>query len=319
MQRILSGTFYCAFQVTMNPSSGTMETPVSSSLGAMGPLLRKVHLLLTPMYPLCRSVKHAMQLLMEDLEDINDALVDQSMMDPPNTMAKYWMHEARQLSYDIGDAIDTMMLPRTAGNAQSVHGHKVARLKIHRLPNILKPSARIARIAELRTLLWETSERYERYQLDGCVSNSRFVFSGRSLRIPVACHVACDLVGIDGPRNELTTWLTDQAEQQLKIICVVGPAGVGKTALAKQLYRELHGQFECRAFIRVPRKPHMSRLLWAMLSQIQRPKKQNLDAFSVESLIHNIRKHLQNKRYGFMLLQEYVSYKNSPCQSFNIC
>lgn len=106
-------------------SQGTLEAPVSSSLGAMGSLLKKLSLLLAPNYPLWRSLKHAIKLLEEDLEEIRVALMEQSMVDYNRNKVKYWMEEVRELLYDIEDSIDIMMFSHTAAYAtsRSIHGH----------------------------------------------------------------------------------------------------------------------------------------------------------------------------------------------------
>ncbi|CAD6254713.1 unnamed protein product [Miscanthus lutarioriparius] len=83
-------------------SQGTLEAPVSSSLGAMGSLLKKLSLLLAPNYPLRRSLKHAIKLLEEDLEEIRDALMEQSMVDYNKNKVKYWMEEGSPVDENTG-------------------------------------------------------------------------------------------------------------------------------------------------------------------------------------------------------------------------
>ncbi|TVU03607.1 hypothetical protein EJB05_50794 [Eragrostis curvula] len=289
----------------MSPSEGqgAMEAPMSSSLGAMGPLLRKLDVLLAPEYPLRRSLKHAVELLKEDLEEVSAALVEQSMADSPSNKAKYWKDEVRELFYDMEDYIDHIMRSHTAATTaakvRSVYHYKVARLKIDRLPRMLKPSMRIARIAEIRSLLREASERYERYQLDCGAMNPNFAFSGHN-QVPELYKAAADLVGIDDSRKELAEWLTNQEDEQLKVLSIVGSAGIGKTTLVKELYRELSGHFDCRAFIRVSRKPDMSRLLGEILSQVQ-GHKQTFDGSTLLNSNDSIREHLQNKRYFIII------------------
>ncbi|TVU26022.1 hypothetical protein EJB05_28548, partial [Eragrostis curvula] len=285
--------------MSRSQGQGAMEVPMSSSLGAMGPLLRKLDLLLAPEYPLRRSLKHAIELLKEDLEEVSTALLEQSMADSPSNKAKYWMDEVRELSYDMEDCIDDMMRLRIAGavKVRSVHRCKVAKCKIHWLPRMLKPSTRIARIAEIRSLLREASERYERYQLDCGATKPKFAFSCHN-QVPELYKAAADLVGVDDSRKPLAEWLTNREEKQLKVLSVVGSAGVGKTTLVKELYRELGGHFQCRAFIRVSRKPDMSRLLGELLSQVQGRKETSYGSALQNSNISSIiREHLQDKRY----------------------
>jgi ABC-type Mn2+/Zn2+ transport system ATPase subunit len=109
---------------------------------------------------------------------------------------------------------------------------------------------------------------------------------------------AANLVGIDDSRTKLIEMLTGEAEQQLKVVSIVGPAGVGKTTLAKEIFRELRGQFESWAFVHASRKIDMRRLLGSILSQVQ-PHHQlpSVVAGTVQSLIDTIQEQLRDKRY----------------------
>lgn len=268
---------------------------MSSSLGAMGPLLRKLDSLLAPEYQLPKPLKDGIELLKEDLEEISAALVEQSMVDSPGHKAKYWMDEVRELSYDIEDCIDSMIPTHADADAKigPVHNHKLGRVKIARLSRTPKPCTRIA---ELRTLVREASERHKRYQLDGCTSSSRSEFTGHG-RVPSLYSASANFpVGVDDSKMKLIEWLTNEMEPQLKVVHIVGSAGVGKTTLARQLYRELGGQFERCGFVRASRKPDMRRLLLGVLSQVQR-RQQPSDGCTVQNLIDDVREHLQDKRY----------------------
>jgi hypothetical protein len=219
------------------------------------------------------------------------------MADSPNHKSKYWMDEVRELSYEAEDCIDGMMLTHTgAGAGAKIRSVRGRRVKVSRFFRTPKPCTRISKIAELRALVREASERHERYHLDDCASSSSRVFTGHN-RGPALYGQATDfLVGIDDSKLRLTKCLAEDGGQQLKVLCIDGPAGVGKTTLAKQLYRELGGQFECRAFVRASRKPDTKRLLGSILSQVQRCQ---LPSYSdtVQNLIHNLMKYLQDKRY----------------------
>ncbi|VAI02993.1 unnamed protein product [Triticum turgidum subsp. durum] len=279
-------------------AASAMEAPMSSSLGAMGPLLRKLHALLAPDYRLPKPLKHGIELLKEDLEELSADLLEQSMADTPNHKAVYWMDEVRELSYEAEDCIDDMMLRHTGDGAKTrpVRSHRVSRVKVSRLFKSIKPRTRVSKIAELRTLVLEASERRERYHLDDCASSSSRVFTGHN-RVPgLYGQLTGFLVGVDDLKIKLTKWLTEDADQQLKVMCIDGPAGVGKTTLAKQLYRELGEQFDCWAFVRASRMSDTKRLLGDILSQVQRCR---LPSYSceVQNLIDNLMKYLQDKRY----------------------
>ncbi|KAM0916116.1 hypothetical protein ACQ4PT_010406 [Festuca glaucescens] len=290
-------------QVEMSSSmavTSAMDAPMSSSLGAMGPLLRKLDSLLPPGYRLPKLLKDRIELLKADLEEISGSLLEQSMVDSPNEMAKYWMNEVRELCYDIEDFIDNMMFTHADAKMRPVQSYKVGHVKIASLPKTLKLCTRAAKVAELSTLVREASERHDRY-LDGFTSSSsRRVFTGHD-RIPALYAEAGKyLVGVDDSKAKLIKWLTDEEEQQLKVVAIVGPAGVAKTTLAKQVYHELGEQFECRAFVRVSRKPDMRRLLGGILSQVQGGPR-SCDSCTVQNIIDNLTEHLQDKRYVIVI------------------
>ncbi|XP_048572799.1 disease resistance protein RGA5-like isoform X1 [Triticum urartu] len=316
---------------------GAMNAPVSSSLGVMGSLLRKIDSLLPLDYRLRGPLKDRVALLKVDLEEISVALVEQSMVDSPNEMAKYWMNEVRELCYDIEDFIDDMMLTHADAKMRSVQSFKVGRVKISWLPKTVRQCTRATKIAELRDLVREAIERHGRY-LDGCTSSSRSLFTVYG-HIPLMYTEAANyLVGVDDAKTKLIKWitneeqhplseaanylvgvndaktkliklLTDEKEQKLKIVAITGHAGVGKTTLAKQLYHEVGQQFECRAFVRASRKPDMTRLLEGILSQVEQHRCPS-NSYTVQNLIDNLTKHLQNKRYVIVIddLWETISW-----------
>jgi len=298
----------------MGSTLNIIEFATSSSLGNMGLLLRKLDLLLDSENQLIqRSTKEAIKLLKEDLEEIIDDLVELSMVERPNYKVRYWMYEVREVSYHIEDCIDNMMQLRTVAKAKMRFSVRHLQLRVHRrvkipwLPKTVQPSARIA---ELRALLWEARERHERYQLQDCVSSEpRWLFPWNSrppVLPPVSSGARANLVGVDITRGKLTTWFINQMEaKQLKVLFILGPPGVGKTALAKELYRQVEHQFECRAFIRVSRNPDMRRLLGEILAQVQGCKRdyENEAASTADNLMDSIRFHLRDKRY-FVVIDE---------------
>jgi len=111
---------------------------------------------------------------------------------------------------------------------------------------------------------------------------------------------AKDLVGIDDSKVELIKRLNIDAEQRL-VVSIQGPPGVGKTTLAKQVYREVEGQFECRAFVRASKMPDTRRLLGNIISQIQGRHQRPPHGLPVQELLDILRTHLQQKRYKCML------------------
>jgi hypothetical protein len=134
----------------------------------------------------------------------------------------------------------------------------------------------------------------QRYKIDDCISST-------SGSIPVDPRVsaiykeAAGLVGIDGPKKDLASWLTD-TQKKLKVVSIVGFGGLGKTTLAKQVYDEIGGQFSCKAFVSVSQRPDMIRLLSGL--QLKLGLKKSSRDCEVQDIIGSLREHLTHERYS---------------------
>ncbi|PUZ44287.1 hypothetical protein GQ55_8G078000 [Panicum hallii var. hallii] len=249
----------------------------SSSLGAMGSLLGKLcSLLVSPEDQLPEPLqlqKDKLELLKQDLEEINKFLVNLSWMEDPNMMVKHWMNEVRDLSYDIEDYIDKTM---------------------HSDPNTKVSSSWVDELSSFVKKAKDAHERHNRYDLGRWASDPRFVVDGQGW-IPRLNGEATELVGIGDSKAQLIKQLNIDVERRL-VVSIHGPVGVGKTTLAKEVYCQIGGQFQCRAFVRASKMPDTRRLLRSMIFQVQRHQRPP-QGLSVQDLIDHLRKLLQQKRY----------------------
>ncbi|XP_052137342.1 uncharacterized protein LOC127755707 [Oryza glaberrima] len=277
---------------------GRAMHPISSSLGAMPSLLTKLGMLLDQGCRLPKRVKDRMQLLKGDLEEVGTYLEYLSKVDNPHLIAKCWMKEVRELSFDIEDYIydieDKIKFVRHVHqNSKTKFVCKINPLKIDGVPRRLKWNQQIANmISEFRIYVQEAIERYKRYDLHLCSSRHSYVPGGCVL--PAAYELTANLV-IDGRTNKFIKWLANDRDQRLKVVSIVGSGGVGKTTIAKLFYTKFGGQFDCRAFIQVPQRPNVKRLFYDIISQVQ--QNNPYDDCNVLDLIDNTRRHLKDKRY----------------------
>lgn len=129
------------------------------------------------------------------------------------------------------------------------------------------------------------------------------------------CNGNPHLVGIDGPSKKLLRCLVSAADGKEdnkstpRVISIVGPAGVGKTTLAMELYRRTGEQhFQCHAVARMSRQPPDTRkLLKNIMSQIidsaapETPKcSKTIAALEGDEheLAFHLREFLNKKRYA---------------------
>ncbi|VAH22496.1 unnamed protein product [Triticum turgidum subsp. durum] len=126
------------------------------------------------------------------------------------------------------------------------------------------------------------------------VAPSKITIDPRLLSEEKYCHGI-----LDGPRDELVKHLTDQTEEMLKVVSVVGVEGLGKTTLAKEIYSKLQLRrlFECQAMVSLGRRPAMRDVLYHILHQVNRFSKTLHRVADVQEIITELREYLGGKRY----------------------
>jgi hypothetical protein len=91
------------------------------------------------------------------------------------------------------------------------------------------------------------NERRKRYKVDE-ISNRPVI----DPRLEGMYRRTAELVGIDGPKNELAKQLLEQEGLQSNIISIVRFGGLGETTLANSLLQDLKAQFDCHFFVSYP-------------------------------------------------------------------
>ncbi|WVZ95546.1 hypothetical protein U9M48_041297 [Paspalum notatum var. saurae] len=251
----------------------------------------------------------AMNALLHKLDDADE-------LDPE---ARNWRNQVRDMAYDIEDCIDdftnNVVVDSGATNSKAAMGGFLDRafsslpcrrrwslfdarvyLRMSVAAHFRPPISCRAhleaawQIKELRTRLQEINERHKRYKVDRCCARATASVVVDPC-ISAFYKEAASLVGIDGPKRELTKLVMDE-EERLKVMSIVGFGGLGKTTLASQVYRQVGGQFSCKAFVSVFQKPDMARLLTSVLFQL---KQHPFDACGVQDLINTLWEYLQDK------------------------
>nr|UBY07247.1 NBS-LRR disease resistance protein [Dasypyrum villosum] len=248
----------------------TSAPTVSATMGVMNPLLSKLATLMGDEYRKLKGVRKQASFLMRELGAMRAALEKLELMDVLGPLAKNWRDHVREMSYDMENCIDDFM--RQFGGSDAKAG--LIKQTARRLKT-LRERHRIAdQMEELKALALEANERRMRYKIDDCVDSSSSVVPVDP-RISAIYKEAAGLVGIDGPREELVSWLID-TEKKLKVVSIVGFGGLGKTTLARQV-------------------PDMTSLLCGL--QLKLGMEESSHIREVQDIIDRLREHLKHKRY----------------------
>ncbi|KAL6842142.1 hypothetical protein ACP4OV_028121 [Aristida adscensionis] len=268
--------------------------------GAMTTLLPKLAQLVVGEYKLQTGVKGEIEDLKKELWCIYAALVKVSEVpaEKLDVVAKLWARDARELSYDIEDAVDRFMLcgkGHEDTSKFSVMGfiRKIADLgeqakNKHQIHDVIK---------DIMEQVKKITDRHDRWSrsLDELAAGPPKVTVDP--RLEGMYRKVTELVGIGGPKAELAKKLRDEDSSSLeqpKIISIVGFGGLGKTTLANALLKDLKAEFDCHVFVSVSLKPDMKMILKSIHDQIG--KNSNEASEEIMQLINNIRASLEHKR-----------------------
>ena len=82
------------------------------------------------------------------------------------------------------------------------------------------------------------------------------------------------------------------------MLSIVGLGGLGKTTLAKEVYRKIQGNFHCQAFVSISQKPNVKKIMKDVVSQLPCKKEftEDIDFWDEKKFIAKLRELLQNKR-----------------------
>ncbi|TVU17725.1 hypothetical protein EJB05_33776, partial [Eragrostis curvula] len=279
-----------------------MEPAVTVSLGVARSLPAKLGMVLSPEVDhrlrLRKGEKNKIGLLKDHLQQLLDnyLVVEPSEVHAFSSTARCWVKEVRELAYDIDDFLDELLHgPQAAAAALTNLRGGIARLR-----GGLSRSRWVAgETSRFRAQVEEAIKRHARYNLSTHQSQSPIrICSDEPIPAPRGFE-ATRLVGIDGSIEKLAEWITGDGEERLRVVSIIGLGGVGKTTLARELYRKLGRQFACRAFARSSKKPDMRRLLTSILSQVRRHRVP--DHVELRNLTDTIRAYLRHKKYFIII------------------
>ncbi|KAJ1265875.1 hypothetical protein BS78_08G107000 [Paspalum vaginatum] len=270
----------------------------SALTGVVTSVIGKLTALLGEEYTKLTGVRREVNFMKDELSSMNALLQRLAEADSDlDLQTKEWRRQVQEMSYDIEDCIDEFM--HRVGHDATTDSAGLAHRMVRRLKTLWARHQIASQIKELKTRVEDANNRRMRYKLD----EHTFQSSARTAidpRLPSLYADPAGLVGIDQPRDDLVRMLMEgdgPSVQQLKVISIVGPGGLGKTTLANEVYHRLEGQFQCRAFVSLTQQPDVKKILRNILYQVSRQECANMETWDEEKIINAIRDFLQSKRY----------------------
>jgi hypothetical protein len=272
---------------------------VSVATGVLRPLLGKLAALVEKEYAQLKSVRKEIISLQEELRSMNAVLQKLAVEDDPDVLKKEWQNQIRDLFYDVEDCVDDFLhrVEHDDGNKRPDVGffHK----NFSKLKTLGARHGIADKIRQLKVRVDDVSKRRSRYIYEGASYSAGTASAAVAIdpRLPALSRMEGNLVGIDGPREEITKLLADEGEigKKLKVVSIVGFGGLGKTTLACEVRRELRGQFDCQVTVQVSQSPDIIKILTMILSEVKGPSQHRI--CNVSELIEELKSYLLHKRY----------------------
>ncbi|KAI4969280.1 hypothetical protein ZWY2020_000194 [Hordeum vulgare] len=275
------------------------EALVSVSTGVMNSVLEKLATLMGEEYTKHKSMQREVAFLKDELGSMDAVLKKlESIEEELDPQTREWKNQVMEMAFHIEDCIDNFM--HESDEDSNIGGVGFVG-KISQYINVLRTRYQFAnQIQQLKTWVKDVSERRKRYKLDEYASSSSYV--AVDPRVPALYTEAANLVGMEGPKEDLIELLTSEeaaSVQPLRVVSIVGFGGLGKTTLANQVYHELGGQYDCKVFVSISQRPNMMKLLGRIIKKLKMPQATHTD--EVQDLIDSIREYLREKRYFFVI------------------
>ncbi|CAA3005632.1 disease resistance RPM1-like [Olea europaea subsp. europaea] len=247
------------------------------------------------------NIRDELNRMMAFLKDA-DSAVDNS-----DTGMINWVNQVRDVAQDTEDVLDKFVLGLKKNRQGSGWSNPVLPNFLNCIVNLRFFSRIVSEIQSINSRVISIAEGHRRYfDTAGSPNSNSNVDTSLDLAYDIRGDALLEeevnLVGIEGPKSELTRLLWEKGSG-LSVISVVGPGGVGKSALVRKVYDDaaVKKQFKSHAWITVPRLFEVQYILKDLIQQLFRETKEafpeEMNTMNNIQLKELIRLFLREKRY----------------------
>jgi len=258
--------------------------------------------------------KHGTQLLelqgsmgrvARELRVMHDVLCQMDIRNRNNQVYEGWLEEVRKVAHVMEDMVDEYLY--LVGREHDI-GCCFFLKKGFKKPRSLLSLDRIAfKVKEIEKDLSHLSDTKNRWVPEinnGDTSNSNYIVKRSQDLANISCSLdEDDLVGVDKNREKLSQWLADE-DLECSVIALVGMGGLGKTALAANLYKKEREKFQCHAWVSISQTYSREDVLRNIIKQLFKdnvsalPNTLDMDIMSLEEML---KKFLDQHKYLIIL------------------
>ena len=219
------------------------------------------------------ELQASMNRLVRELSVMHDVLCQMDIRNHTNPIYESWLEGVRKVAHDMEDMVDEYLY--LVGQEHDI-GCCFYLKKGFRKPSSLVSLNRIAfkvkQIEKDLTHLAETKNRWVTQINNGDTNNLNYIVRTAQDQANMARSLDDeDLVGVYENREKLEKWLAND-DLGHSVIALLGMGGLGKTALAANVYKKEREKFQCHAWVSISQTYSKEDVLRNIIKELSRDK-----------------------------------------------
>ncbi|XP_073360790.1 disease resistance protein RPM1 isoform X2 [Aegilops tauschii subsp. strangulata] len=246
------------------------------------------------------ELQGSMNRVVRELRVMHDVLCQMDIRNRNNQVYEGWLEEVRKVAHVMEDMVDEYLY--LVGREHDI-GCCFYLKKGFRKPRSLLSLNQIAfKVKEIEKDLMHLSETKNRWVpmiINGDTSSSNYIVKRSQDLANISRSLDKeDLVGVDKNREKLGRWLAGD-DLECSVIALLGMGGLGKTALAANVYRKEREKFHYHAWVSISQTYSREDVLRSIIKELFRDKVSvlsNIAAMDITCLEETLKKFLEEHK-----------------------
>lgn len=240
-----------------------------------------------------------------ELRVMHDVLCQMDIRNRNNQVYEGWLQEVQKVAHVMEDMVEEYMyLVGWEHNTGLIFYLNKGLRKPRSLPSLKRIAFKVKEIEKDLLHLSETKNRWVPMISIGDTGSSNYIVKMSQDLANISRSLdEEDLVGVDKNREKLEQWLAGD-DLEWSVIVLLGMGGLGKTALAANVYKKERDKFQCHAWVSISQTYYREDVLRDIVKELFKDKVSDLSntvAMDITCLEETLKKYLEKQKYLIIL------------------